>query len=276
MNRLILILCGLLLLVPGSLQAQGDYDNGNPPEPWLRYKVTVQAADASACYVSGSGQYVAGTNVTISSSAKSSNYTFSHWTKDGERIEQTASFTYTVTNEYPVFVAHYTYTPEDPSEPQTILQNRLYLTCTPEGACSFNRTSGAKVDYDTYVNVMAYASQGYVFQGWYNGEEKVCNDLSFNYLMPNQAVTLEARFVYDPSAPADPSTAEGQSNVQTHETGDANEDGQVDVSDAVAIINAYLNSDTSAVNANLSDANGDGVVDISDAVVIINKYLNGN
>ncbi len=270
-----ILLCGLLLLIPGSMQAQGNYDNGDPPEPWMRYKVTVQADNSEACYVSGSGQYVTGTNVTISSSAQSTYYTFSHWTKDGMRIDEPYRFTYTVTNERPVFVAHYTYSPEEPSDPQVILKNRLYLTGTPDEACSFNRTSGAKVSYDEYVTVTAYASQGYRFLGWYKGDEKICETTSFNYLMPNEAVTLQARFTYDPSGLTDPTTAEGQTNVQTHQTGDANEDGNVDVTDAVAVINAYLAGDTSNINTALSDMNGDEVIDITDAVAIINQYLNG-
>ena len=170
-------------------------------------------------------------------------------------------------------MAHYDYTPEDPTEPMTINQHRLYLVSSSDGACSFNRTSGTKVDYDTYVSLNAYPSQGYVFKGWYCGETLVSEVASFNYLMPNENTTLTARFIYDPADPADPSSPEG-ANPQTLLTGDANGDGSVDVTDAVAVINAYLTSDQSSINTGVADVNHDGVIDITDAVAIINLYLN--
>ena len=129
------------------------------------------------------------------------------------------------------------------------------------------------MDYDTYVSLNAYPSQGYVFKGWYNGETQVCDVVSFNYLMPNENTTLTARFVYDPADPADPSSPEG-ANPQTLLTGDANGDGAVDVTDAVAVINAYLSGDNSAINEGVADVNHDSVIDITDAVAIINLYLN--
>lgn len=273
MKNLQYILCALLLLVVGNTQAQSLVDPGvDPPEPWLKYKVTVTAASPTSCNVSGTGQYVTGTNVTISSSAKSTDYVFSHWTLNGVRIDQPATFTYTIDSENAAFVAHYTYTPEDPTEPMTINQHRLYLVSSPEGACSFNRTSGTKVDYDTYVSLNAYANQGYVFKGWYNEEDKVSDVVSFSYSMPNENTILTARFVYDPADPADPASQGG--DIQTFKTGDANEDGSVDVTDAVAVINAYLTSDTSGINVGVADVNHDGIIDITDAVAIINLYLN--
>ena len=44
--------------------------------------------------------------------------------------------------------------------------------------------------------------------------------------------------------------------------------------DFVAVINAYLTSDQSGINADVADVNHDGVIDITDAVAIINLYLN--
>jgi len=63
--------------------------------------------------------------------------------------------------------------------------------------------------------------------------------------------------------------------VSQYLLGDVNGDGSVDVTDAVAVINAYMAGDTSSINTALSDINGDGVIDITDAVAIINQYLNG-
>jgi hypothetical protein len=100
---------------------------------------------------------------------------------------------------------------------------------------------------------------------------------SFNYLSDFRDVTLTAHFrelPFTPTDPSDPQKSDYQNEVQTLKTGDANGDGSVDVTDAVAVINAYLTNDTSSINAGVADINHDGVIDITDAVAIINLYLN--
>ena len=177
-----------------------------------------------------------------------------------------------------VFVAHYNLSPIDPAEPTMNVKSRLYLTSEPEGICTFNRTSGAFVQADNYVTVnVTNCDQWYEFIGWYNGNELVSSVQNFSYLADFHDVTLTAHFRELPFTPVDPGDPSSQGgDIQTHQTGDANEDGSVDVTDAVAIINAYLNNDTSGINASLSDVNKDGVIDITDAVAIINLYLNAN
>ena len=53
---------------------------------------------------------------------------------------------------------------------------------------------------------------------------------------------------------------------------DVNNDGSVDISDVVALVNAILSSSTTD---NSYDVNGDGSVDISDVVSLVNTILNG-
>ena len=273
LKKLQYIICGLLLAIVSNIKAQDFIDPGfDPPEPLQKYSVKVLADDADACDVSGTGQYMTGTVVDINSSAKSPDYVFSHWTKNGSRIDEPASFQYTITSENPTFVAYYTYQPEEPTDPVSSDEYRLYLVSSPQGVCSFNRTSGQKAEYDSYVELSTYGNQGYEFKGWYNGETKVTDESNFMFLMPNQNTTLTARFVYNPGNPNDPTSAGG--DVQTLKTGDANGDGSVDVTDAVAVINAYLTTDQSSINVSLSDVNHDGIIDITDAVAIINLYLN--
>ena len=66
-----------------------------------------------------------------------------------------------------------------------------------------------------------------------------------------------------------PSQAEGphfEYNVTPNKPGDVNEDGEVDISDIVAIINQIAGKNTYSY----ADVNGDGEVDISDIVGVIN------
>lgn len=271
--KLYLFTLGLLLTLGSNLQirAQGDYNPELPAEPNQRYQLTLVSNIPEAAYVSGGGWYKQGTNARISTSAWSPNYTFVHWKKGEEIISTERSFQYTVTTKSETLVAVYDYTPEAPGDPTVMNERRLYLQCTPNDACSFNRTSGAKAREDSYVYISADLSPGFVFRGWYESAKKISDVKDFNYLMGNENVTLTLRCEYAPATPGDP--AGGQGDVANTELGDVNEDGSVDTADAVLIINKYLGRDV-VMNTTVADMNSDGVIDTADAVLVINKYLN--
>lgn len=220
--------------------------------------------------MSGGGWYKQGTNASVGTSAWSTNYTFVHWKKGNEIISTDPYFEYTVTKSE-TLTAVYEFTPEAPSDPSVINEHRLYLQCTPNDACSFNRTSGAKVTDGEYVYISANLSPGFVFRGWYQGAVKISDVKDFNYLMGNENVTLTMRCEYAPATPGDP--AGSPSGVANTELGDVNEDGSIDTADAVLIINKYLGRDV-VMNTTVADMNSDGVIDTADAVLVINKYLN--
>lgn len=264
----------LALAVQLQLAAQ-DYDPTNPAEPYLYSKLTVTAQPIEAVsWLGGAGYYKEGTEVTLNSSPKSSIYTFSHWTKDGEWYSDEASPIYTMGGDAVTFTAHYDYTPTSPDEPWND-DNRLYLVADPLTACSFNIKSGLSYKYEQTVNVSATAVAGYSFLGWYNGGTLMSENLSFSFYMPEDDMTLTARFEYNPVNPAEPEGDGTQTDVQTTPTGDANGDGIVNVTDAVYLINVCLGLTTEA-NTALCDVNSDGVVNVTDAVAIINICLKIN
>ena len=55
--------------------------------------------------------------------------------------------------------------------------------------------------------------------------------------------------------------------------GDSNEDSEVDIADAVNIVNYVVGKTTPAFNDKAADVNNDGVVDIADAVRIVNLVV---
>lgn len=79
----------------------------------------------------------------------------------------------------------------------------LKVEATPQGACSLN-TSGGDYDEGSRVYLRTYGNTGYVFKGWYKGDEVISSSASFYYTMPAEDVVLQARYEYDPSVPADP------------------------------------------------------------------------
>ena len=56
--------------------------------------------------------------------------------------------------------------------------------------------------------------------------------------------------------------------------GDANGDGEVNISDAISLISAILNDNWNGINIDNADVNTSGGVDITDAIKIINYVLN--
>lgn len=283
MKQTISILLALLLLSTGSMQAQDDFNPSNPAEPQVPvfyYPLTVSCSPAGAGRTAGNGRYVPGQTVTVSTSPYAG-YTFSHWLLNGEPYDATDTrFTYVTTEEAMEFTAVYDFTPNNPSEPTLDVKSRLFLNSQPEGVCTFNRTSGAYVEADDYVAVsITGVDQLFEFEGWYEGNTLITDLQSFNYLAGYNDATLTAKFKelpFNPTNPDEPMSAEGQTDIHNGLKGDANEDGIVNVTDAVAVINAWLLQDTSFINVYLADVNDDGQINVTDAVAIINIYLTNN
>ncbi len=270
-NSLWLRLIWMLAFVVGihTAAAQDDYNPTNPPEPQVKYKVTVAVTPTEAGSVSGIGKYTEGTSVYVNTSAKTG-FVFKHWLKDGVEYTTNRSFYYTVECADVNFVAVYEYAPPSPAEPSELLKRPLWLESSPEGVCSFNQTSGAKYLADEWVTVTAYANQDFVFQGWYDSNgQKLSESTSVNYQMPAEETTLTARYVYDPVSPGEPAQGDGQTNVDNGPLGDVTGDKTVDASDVVGLTNVFLD----ATDNVKYDVNKDGTIDASDVVKIVNIYL---
>lgn len=278
---------GVLLTLLGSLSglyAQTDgFDPTNPGDPGSAdprhfYAVTWEVSPKNAGYVTITGEamqkgrYAQGSAVTLSTSPQQE-FTFVRWTKDGEPYSTDPACTFVVGDKEAHFVAEYAYTPSDPSDPFMLNKQKLHLQCLPEGVCSFTQVSGAYWESDTYVSVGARPSSCWEFDGWYNGSEKVSDDLKFNFMMPFEETTLVAHFHYvpfNPENPADPMSAAPLIK------GDVNGDGKVTVADAVAVIDYYLHWIEASSEDKKYDINGDGHVTVADAVEVITIYLTSN
>ncbi|MBR6589725.1 MAG: dockerin type I repeat-containing protein [Bacteroidaceae bacterium] len=271
------IIVGLLLFVGGNppLFAQEDstFNPETPAEPNVLYRVRVTAEPLQAVSsLSGAGDYALGTEIYVEAGSYSPAYIFSHWTKNGEEYDGTStSFFYTVSNEDAEFVAHYTYSPSLPDEPQSSNEWRLYLLSAPLGGGNFSCASGEKHECGTAVEVTAYCNMGYDFVGWYNGGTLVSTNPSISYEMQNCHATLTAKFEYNPSTPSEPGWTEDnqQENIDKFIVGDADGNGEVSVNDVVVIINTILSSGYDRK----ADVDGNGEVSVNDAVTVVNMIL---
>lgn len=257
-----------MLVLAVRASAQGGFNPDNPPEPLAQYKVSLACTPPEAAYTSGAGKYTTGTTVNIRTSARGSNYTFEHWLKDGAVYTTDMNFTYTVEARNVTFTAVWRFNPNSPPEPMAKNEYRLYLEQNMNGAGSFNRTSGAKAEAGSSVYLRAYNNQGFVFEGWYEGETLVNSNATFYYTMPAHHVTLTAHYRYDPNSPADPQSS--QTDIDNRLIGDVNGDGVITSADAVCIINYVVRKENAVFIEANADVNGDGVITSADAVCIIN------
>lgn len=266
-----LILIPLLTRGLGCGDVYAQFDPSNPPEPQMYYKLTTSASPSNAGYTSGDGDYLEGEEIWISTSARE-NWTFLYWVLNGVKYTEEQSFTYTMGKEKVDFIAYYAFNPNDPAEPSLNLKNRLYLTSSPEGCCSFNLTSGEKHDSDNYVYVEAFANQGYEFNGWYEKGILVSKDIGFNYYMTgSDNITLVAHFVYNPVNPDDPSSS---GNDPIHLYGDANDDGVIDVADITVIAAYILGNNPIPFSFMNGDIDRDKAITVSDITSTASIILN--
>ena len=271
MNRILGVFAMFLLTIAGAWA--DDYDPENPPDPNPLFLLTVSVSPSEAGYVSGGGRYKEGRQVWLSTSRRE-NYDFQYWTCDGVQVSDQASFYYTMPQRSVNVVAVYAYNPTNPQDPTTTNSYRLYLESNLEGSCTFNLTSGAKQNADQYISVSAQnVSPGFRFLGWYEGEVRVNENLSFWYKMPTHDATLTARFEYNPSSPDDPSSSQTDIDNTEIVLGDANGDGGVNVIDVVTAIDFILMKNPSDFVFVAADVDNNQTINIVDVVGIIDIIL---
>ena len=107
----------------------------NPAEPCgSYYKLVTTASPTNGGWIAQSGQgiYEVGQSVTLTAYAYP-DYAFSHWERQGERVGDELTLTFTMPSNHAYYTAVYTWNPASPSEPGQAtawlyLQNNL-----PEG-----------------------------------------------------------------------------------------------------------------------------------------------
>lgn len=270
MNKILSIL--ILALAALTANAQDDFNPTLPGEPNAQYKVTVGISHSAAGTVSGGGSFSAGRQVTISrndayfSSSSTTFYKFKCWTLNGVEYTpagQDYSFTYTVSTQNAEFEA--VYEEENPDK----VTSRLYLVADPADACTFNMNSGQRHLEGNSVYLYYYeTSNAFKFKGWYEGDKLISTNKYFYYTIGKNDALITARFTYEPSIPGEPNG--DQEDVDNELIGDVNNDGIVDMRDAVACVDAIV----SGTSNKIADINNDGKIDEQDVLIVINNYLN--
>lgn len=190
---------------------------GNPDEPGtpaVYGNITAECDPAEAGYVNGTGKYEAGTKVQLKAHSYS-NYSFTNWIKDGKPYSDSPIISCVVepgTNHY---VAHFRFNPGNPDEPNTpTTTHRLNLKSNPDGASSFNISSGNRYESGKGVNVEAYPATGWTFIDWRDEDgNQISTDRRFTYTMPDRQATLTANLKYSPGNPNEPGSPTAKRDI---------------------------------------------------------------
>lgn len=197
-----------------KLTAIFDYSPTNPSEPseadlpeYSKIYVVANPAEGGTFNVTSGNRYEVGSTVTLKATNNSS-FVFQNWTKDGEVVSASQSFSYVVDEKDASLVANFKYDPSSPSEPmEPVLHHALQLECNPSGAGYFNIASGNSYQAGSSVYLQAYSNTWFSFVNWTTPEGEVVSDKSaFYYTMPDEKVRLVANYTYyyDPSDPNEP------------------------------------------------------------------------
>ena len=189
--KILLVLPLVAVMCVMILTACGGGDGGGPPA-----KYNIQVNQTGQGTIIGIEQYAAGETVTLTA-VPSSGHTFNYWFLNfysflgGERESTNTTITFIMPSHNVFLAAHFR-------------ENRRTLTVSttsggwvsgsilvPTGSSSWSST----FTVGSTISLNAWASSGYRFDGWYNGALRVSILSTYSFPMPNNDVSLQARFV---------------------------------------------------------------------------------
>ena len=144
---------------------------------WIKVTITSESTDKGTVS-SLTGKYLPGDEVSVTATTEPG-YTFIGWYNGDEKVADTLTYEFTM-----------------PAENVTYTAKWIKVTVVSE---STTKGTVSKLT-DTYifgekVSVTATTKSGYTFIGWYNGDEKVADTLTYEFEMPAENVTYTAKWI---------------------------------------------------------------------------------
>jgi uncharacterized repeat protein (TIGR02543 family) len=146
---------------------------------WIRCPVTLSRNDTSAGTVSGvSGATALGAETTITATTNNG-YTWVGWYDGDTKVSDELTYTFVMTEENRTYTAKWTY--------YTVSTT----TNLSEGG-TYTRYANTKVSAGSQVTLTAATNNGYTWVGWFDGDTKVSDDLSYTFVMTKENKTYTA------------------------------------------------------------------------------------
>lgn len=149
-------------------------------------KTTVAvSAEAKNGSVAGVGSYYAGDSVTLTATPDEG-YEFAGWYNGNEKVSDENPYTFTVNGNITLKALF-------------IRIVRYSLTVTAGGNGKISGSASGKYEAGEKISVTATPDEGFLFAGWFRGEEKVSDSATYEFVMPAEAVALTAKFEVKPA-----------------------------------------------------------------------------
>ena len=147
------------------------------------YLVTVEIGPSGAGSVTGTGEYMHGSQVSLSATANEG-FTFAHWAEDDDVVFSNSSYTFTINRDRDLKAI---FTPNEYD---------LTVNASPQGAGSVDvNPSQSTYHKGEAISVQAIAEEEYRFVNWKDADG---NELSaqsvYNFTMPAADLSLTAHF----------------------------------------------------------------------------------
>lgn len=143
---------------------------------------------------------------------------------------------------------------------------------------SSEHTIGRSIETDGIYTILLHSTELDVFAGTEGSIVDITLDIDKDLAIGEYTVTLSDIVLSTPDAvKIKPNDITGKINVKRCQTGDPNNDGDIDVTDIIAIANYILGREMqNEFFVEAADVDGDGVIDVNDIVGIANIILFGN
>ena len=148
---------------------------------FVGFQITVNASPAAGGTTTGAGLYAYGATVDLTATANEG-YTFVNWTKNGEEVATTPTFTITVT-EPATYVAHFSI-------------NNYVITAIANPEAGGTITGANTYAYGTMATLTATPNEGYTFVNWTKDNEEVADTPAFSFTV-TEAATYVAHFSFN-------------------------------------------------------------------------------
>jgi hypothetical protein len=170
-----------------SVSLSGTVEAGNA----THYTITANASPTAGGTVSGAGTYVEDGTCTLTATANEG-YTFSEWTKNGNQVSTSSTYSFTVTDDA-TFTAVFTL-------------NSYTITATANPTEGGTITGTGTYDHGTSATLTAAAAEGYTFTNWTKNGISVSTNATYSFTV-TAATDLVANFTinsYNVTATANP------------------------------------------------------------------------
>ena len=173
----------------GSSVSLSQYSGGgggpNPPGPGQSYTITATASPTNGGTVSGAGSYSQNSYCTLTATANSG-YTFSKWTRNGQQVSTSATYTFRVTASA-TYVANFT-------QQQT---TSYTITATASPTNGGTVTGAGSYTSGSTATLTATANTGYTFTNWTRNGSVVSTNATYSFTVTGNA-TYVANFTAIP------------------------------------------------------------------------------